>query len=85
MVARSYNVKVLSDPQVLFHDGKTEIVVVVIPLSELPKEGNDNICSPIPALLCCIAEKGDVGIISERPGLEGNAVPRQLVGARRSK
>ena len=71
-----YKVKVLSDPQVIFFNGQTEVVVAVVPLSEFPGENDLNSCTPVAAVLRCIAQKGDIGMVSERRA----AIPRVLLG-----
>lgn len=87
MKAKEYRAKVLSDPQVITHNGKAYAAVVIIPLSveeyapEGPLEGYTGInLLPLPAHLNCEAQKGDIGIIYEGgPASEFSLIPRALV------
>ena len=69
MKAKEYHARVLSDPQVIIHNGKAYAAIVVIPLSveeyvpEGPPEGYTGIhLLPLLAHLNCEAKKGDIGI-----------------------
>lgn len=87
MEQKEYHARVLSDPQVITHQGKAYAAVVIIPLSmeeyspKGPPEGYIGInLFPLPAHLNCEAQKGDIGIVYEG-GLasEFSLIPRALV------